>query len=538
MPDITRRRFIRTGLTAAAITATGPVALSACSNKGRGGITARSGARVTLPQYVRYQGVTPDFRGKDGVDDATTAYPGNPPRATNGKPGDGSDVTALAMTNTPVPPGVNNNAFWQELNRRLGFDLKIQLVPSGDFPQRFQTAVAGDKLPDMFAMFLNAIPSMPSMLEQKATDLTKQLSGEAVRKYPLLANIPTASWKLSTYGGRIYGVPIPRGAQSSWVLYSRRDMLEQQGIAAEPESLKDFESLCRQLTAGRSNIWALGRLPMSWIRQAYGIGNGWSLKGGKLVSALEDERQKDALETGRRLITSGVVHPDSFDATSTARKTWMAGDTIWLIDDTFSGWQGFYLYPVSKSFRLQTWAPPAIDGGRAPIWLGSPTYSITVINARAADRVDALLSVLNYLAAPFGTEEYLFNHFGVKDVDYVLRGTNPVLTTKGKSETQLGLQYLGQGPWVTYIQGHPEVTKDAFEAQSRLVPAAVPDPTLGLYSETDVRRGAQISIADVENDILQGREPVSKWDSAVAEWKSKGGDRIRSEYQKALDDGH
>ncbi|MFG1910412.1 extracellular solute-binding protein [Kribbella sp. NPDC048928] len=534
MHGLSRRDLMRAGLTIAAAAAAG-TSLGACSNKGRGGPAGDLNAGVALPKYLRYKGFRPDLIGKDGVDDGTLAYPANPPKATTGAPGDGRPVSALAMTNTPVPPALRNNVYWRQLNRRLGFDLQVELVPSADFSQRFQTAVAGDKLPDLFAMFTGSVPSLPSMLDKKAVDLTPHLSGDAIAKYPLLANLPTESWKLTTFGGKIFGVPVPRGAQSSTTLYGRRDLLEREKLTAEPKSLDDFASLCRQLTAPASNVWALGRVPLTWIQQAFGIPNSWSVQDGKLVSTLEHEHQKDALNAARKLVQSGVVHPDSFGAPTTTWKTWMANDAIWLVDDTFSGWPGFYLYPVPESFRLLTWSPPALDGGRAPIWLGSPTYSMTSINVRAAERVEALLSVLNYLAAPFGTEEYLFKYFGVKGVDHRLQGTDPQLTAKGRSETQLSMKYLAEGPWMIYQPGRPQVTRDAFEAQSRLVPGALQDPTRGLYSETDIRSGAQIGLGDLVNDILQGRQPVNKWDSAVAEWKKKGGGKIRDEYQEALD---
>lgn len=535
MSRIDRRQVLTRGLAIGAL-GVGAASLGACSNEGRGGATGQSDQDVTLPTYMRYDGVEPSFRGENGVDDAAVAFPKNPVQATDGQPGDGNTITALAMTNTPAPPGVENNAFWQELHQRIGCELKIQLVPSADFSQRFQTAVAGDKLPDLFTMFSGGVPSMPGVLDSQAVDLTPHLAGDAIAKYPMLANIPTASWKLSVYGGKIFGIPIPRGAQSSMTLYGRRDLLESEGITGRPDSLPDFEKLCQQLTAGRANTWALGRLPMLWIRQAFGIANNWSLQDGKLISALEHEHQKDALEAARRLVAKGVVHPDFPTSSGSIRKTWMVNGNILLVDDTFSGWPGFYLYPVSDEFRLLTWAPPSEDGGDAPIWLERPTYSITAINKLAADRVEAMLSFINYLAAPFGTEEYLFKMFGVEGTHYELDGTDPVLTTKGKSETQLSLQYLGQGPWTVYMPGHPEVTEDAFKAQSKLVPSALPDPTMGLYSETNTRLSDQIGLGDIENDILQGRQPVNKWDDAVATWKSKGGDKIRDEYQAALDE--
>lgn len=535
MPDLNRRRLLTGGLAAGVLSAGGPM-LAGCrtTNQGATGSGEINDA-VLLPDHIPYDGVQPDFTGEDGVDDAVLAYPAEPVTAVTEPPGDGQPVTAMAMTNTPIPPKLSNNEFWQELNRRLGFELDIQLFPSAEFGAKFQTTVAGDMLPDIVGMSTSGIRSLPQVLEAKAVDLTPHLSGDAIAKYPMLANIPTASWELSVYGGKIFGVPIPRGAQTSLTLYGRRDMLEAEGVTSAPGSLEDYESLWRQLTSEANEQWALGRVPMTWLRQCHGIANGWSLDGGTLVSALEDERQADALEAGRRILADGLVRPESFSSSGSIRKDWMVHDAIWFVDDTFSGWPGFFLYPVSDEFRLLTWAPPSIDGGEAPIWLESPTYSITIISQKAADRVESLLSLLNYFAAPFGTEEYLFKIFGVEGVHHELEGTDPVLTPKGKTETQLSLQYLGQGPWTVYMAGQPEVTKDAFEAQNKLVPTAVANPTLGLYSETAIKDGPKIGLGDLESQILQGRKPVSAWAPAVAQWKKKGGDKIRDEYQAELE---
>jgi putative aldouronate transport system substrate-binding protein len=34
--------------------------------------------------------------------------------------------------------------------------------------------------------------------------------------------------------------------------------------------------------------------------------------------------------------------------------------------------------------------------------------------------------------------------------------------------------------------------------------------------------------------IISGRQPLSDWEQLVSNWRSKGGDQIRDEYQKAL----
>jgi putative aldouronate transport system substrate-binding protein len=64
----------------------------------------------------------------------------------------------------------------------------------------------------------------------------------------------------------------------------------------------------------------------------------------------------------------------------------------------------------------------------------------------------------------------------------------------------------------------------------------VVDPTLGLFSDTDLSLGATLSktMADMQSDVIQGRKSLNDWDSAVKTWKSKGGDKIRAEYESSL----
>jgi putative aldouronate transport system substrate-binding protein len=182
--------------------------------------------------------------------------------------------------------------------------------------------------------------------------------------------------------------------------------------------------------------------------------------------------------------------------------------------------------------------PPAIEGGGvADIWLGPATHNLTGISVDSADRAAALLDVLNYLAAPFGSAEHIFKNYGVEGVHHTLVEGDPVLNDKGQSETQLGLKYVGEGPWVNYVPGKPEVAQAQFDAQSAVVPTAIPNPASTLFSETQSRKGSQIgsALGSVETDILQGREPVSTWTEAVERWKRDGGDQIRDELSEAYE---
>jgi putative aldouronate transport system substrate-binding protein len=534
---ISRRGVVRAGVGLGAVAALGPLGLAACSNEGRGGAELGDNADVTRPDYIPFEGVTLDLPADDaaGISGALLAYPEDPQPVTDGAPGDGEEIGFFVPTNTPAPPGRDSNAFWQGLDERLGSPTKISVVPTGDFADRFNTSIAGDRLPDVFSFFPGDVPSLPSMLAERATDLTDLLSGSAVADYPFLANVPPKAWDSCIYGGRIYSIPVPRGVVQTSVLFVRQDLMESEGLEIDVSSLESFIDSCKELTGG--NRWALPQSPTGFVRQMFEIPNGWSGDADGLVSANEDEHQEEALEAVRKIIADGLVHPDAFSVDQPKRKTWVANGTTPLIFDTMSAWPDFGNFALPEGFRLEVLQPPKAEGGGvAPVHMGAATHNITSISKKSEDRAETLLKVLNYIAAPVGTAEQLYLAYGEEGVHHELDGTNPIVTEKGRSELQLSVKYMAQGPWVHFNAKDSDVSQAQYDASMELGPTAVHNPVEGLFSETASRKGRQIgsTLGDLETDILQGRKPVSDWSKGVEAWKKGGGDKMRDEYQQAL----
>lgn len=537
MSDLNRRSLLTAGL------AGGVALLAGCSNEGRGGIPAEfANAPVELPRYIRYGGLTPDLPGdpETGLMDGYFEYPAAPEAVISGWPGDGEAIGSLVRTDSPVPPDVSRNRFWQELNARLGSDMRMNIVPNPDWGQKFATIVAGDALPDLFLMD-GAMPQLPQFIDASAADLTPYLSGDRIADYPFLANIPTESWQEVAYNGKIMGVPVPRGVMSTEILYKRSDLLEAKGITEDPSDFEEFLELCEELTSPQDNVWALGAPPLNFIRQMLGIPNGWIEEDGRLTRNFEMDEQREALEAARRLAEAGVLNPDTFSAQANDLKNWFGAGRSYFMFDTFSAWPQFHREQTSgEDFAMEMMPTPDYDGqsGMACSWLGNPTYGVSAIRKDAEDRVETLLSVLNYLAAPFGTEEYRFRVYGLEGIHYDLDGNDPALNQRGTSETPLGFRYLTDAPWPIYVPGNRQSTQNWYDAQKIAVEYGSADPTLGLYSETNTQRGGAINgrVDDLTSDILQGRRPVSSWSDGVKTWKSAGGDRIRDEFEQALDD--
>ena len=67
----------------------------------------------------------------------------------------------------------------------------------------------------------------------------------------------------------------------------------------------------------------------------------------------------------------------------------------------------------------------------------------------------------------------------------------------------------------------------------------IDNPALTLYSPTNIEMGPALNQfgADSVNALVTGRTSLDEFDSIVADWRSRGGDQIREEYQEALQQG-
>lgn len=534
-----RRTFLGGGLGAAALVAAG--SLASCSSSGTtttGGSVAAAG--VELPTYVRFEGVTPDLPGtEDGIPDTFFAYPANPQSISSEVPGDGSAIRGSVPINKAVPPSMDRNSYWQELNERLGSELALTITPGADFAQRFATSVAGNALGDVFTVDMG-FAQLPQFLESQCQDLTEYLAGDAASDYPFLANLPTDSWRGTVFNGGIYGVPITRGVQSSVLLYTRADVFADRGVDLQPSTIDELVQAGEELTDVRSGVWAFTAVPMVLLQQMYGLPNTWGVdEAGAFTHAIELEGYKQALELGRRLVEAELVHPDFADASTADQKTWFGSGSGLIHQDTYSGMGSMYdVGGGADGYEVGLMVTPGEDGQPAPLWLGNPNNTIAAFKAGDESRIQMLLEVLNWLAAPIGTEEHLFRKYGVEGVHYELDDAgDPVLTPKGDSEASGGtfpIEYLIDGPRPSYYPGRPEVAQDIYDHMEVVIPTGVRNPTVGLYSTTQGTQGGRLTttITDATNAILLGREPVSSWDDVVADWRSGGGDTIRSEYEQ------
>jgi len=521
----------------------GTALLSACGKSSTSDTTAATQG-VKLPTYVRYEKVKADLPGNEqGLLDGFLRSPAPPVKAFDGPPGDGSTLSAFVLTGSPVPPAVDQNPYWQELNKRMNLNLKLTIVPSADMATKFAALVAGDDLPDVIvpALFLpNGMPAgianLPAWMASKCQNLTPFLSGDAAKEYPFLANIPTAAWRQCRYNGGIYGLPVQRGVGGT-LMFRRDDVFAQLSANPQPTSFTEFKELAKQVTDAKASRWAFAQAPLDFVRQMLGLPWRWQEQGGKFTSAYEMEQAKQALSDCAQLTKDGVIHPDSTASNAPVKKWFNSGQAL-MIADRYTAWPQFFADNVAgPNFAIGGMRPPKYAGGGfAGTWQAEPTNNFTVFKKASDDRIRYLLKVANWLAAPFGTEEQLFRVYGLPGQHYNMKNGSPAQTQEGVTQTALGIRYIVDAPSVIFIPGNTDATKKSYDYQASIIPTSVRDPQVGLYSDTWARKQGQLGqvINDAQADILSGRKPVSAWDDALKNWKTMGGDKVKAEFEEAF----
>jgi putative aldouronate transport system substrate-binding protein len=506
---------------------------------------------VELPTYTPYAGVTPDSPGSpDGmIDNGFKAYPATRSRSVTTPPGDGSDVNIMTYTGGPVPNALDQNPGWQEVNRQVNANLKVNMTPFADyFGTKLQVTIAGGELPDLFFIIADpGITLVPEFFNAKVANLTPYVSGDAIKDYPNLAAIPTRAWKTTIFDAKIYGVPVPLRPYFWWY-WVHQELLDQAGLK-QPTNADEMKQHLTQFTQPNSGVWGIGveagpiyayGLWMGLFSSIFGAPNNWAVEpaSGKFTATFETDQYKQATQYVKDLYTAGVFHPDSTNYnTISARDAFQARKFAYRYDGLeMYGWRKPPVQ-LSPPPNIQLVKPFGANGGPGMYWFGRPNFGYVVMpNTLSQDRIKMLLRVLNYIAAPFGTEEDLLLRFGVKDVEWTADANgSPQFTDKGMADFMPWRNITAPAPPGYLPVSAPEFPQLLQDWEKQLAAVGVEDASVGLVSRTYAQKGATANrtLGDGIDDVITGRRPFSDYDQLVKDWLDAVGTTAKMEYQQA-----
>ncbi|GHH44362.1 extracellular solute-binding protein [Streptomyces candidus] len=544
-----RRTFLSSSALAAVAVAGGLPLLSACNNAKDGkreeGATTGKNAKALLPTYVALNLVAPDIPSKNGSPVGfTQSIPSSALKtAVPEKLGKGSTFKIMAPF-WGSPPAADN-PYYRAVNEAAGVRAVFQNQDGNVYADKLGAVLASSTIPDVVVIpAWNLTGKIPTAVNAKFEDLGPYLSGDKVKKYPNLAAVPTDAWQRSIFGGVLRGVPMPASNVINIVPYYRKDIFDAKGYQL-PESADEFLSFAKDITAAKSKVWACD--DMKWASfSIFGVLSGgdkalmWDMVDGKLVHRVETPQFLEALEWTRKLYASGVVHPDArVKNQGDAGNRFTAGQSLIYTQD-ISHW-----YAKTAEQRLQNpeFAMGAMDyfhhdGGDPKLYAVQPASIWTFIRKGAPKAmVEDFLALANFCASPYGSKERRLTEYGVEGVHYTLTKGEAVKTEKGNLEVNGAFDYTGDPAVFIAHPDLPEVAKGQLEWLQRMGSFTRKSAFYGL-TVTEPNRWATLDadFETLEDDVVRGRRKVADMQQAVADWKSKGGDKLRDWYRKLLDD--
>jgi putative aldouronate transport system substrate-binding protein len=542
-----RRTFISLLGAGAAVTA-GGATLAGCSDgksKASTGGQAETVDKLAglLPKYIAYDSVKPDLPGENGASPGFTKYPAELKRAVPDKAvKSGKEVSAMTPLWSPIPPGLGHNSYYDVNNERIGAPVRFNILNGNDYGDKLGPLLAAGNVPELLCIpgwNINGLTRFAQAQDKLFEDLTPFLAGDKASAYPMLANLPTKAWAYGVWNSQLKAVPFPSDG-FPWALFYRKDIFDQVGAEA-PKTADELLALGKQLTDAKANRWAFGSISDEVIRM-YGAPADWRKdSSGKLVNKIETPEFEEAVAFVRKVFQAGYVHPEVVGNPSADQNPLFEGGRIVIRQNGLGGWQESLQRQsqLNPKFNPQPITPFAHDGGTPITWGGDPAGIFTFVKkGLGEERVKELLGVLNYTAAPFGTEEYQLYNYGQEGKHYTRQPSGaPKLTPLGQKEVSQTYIFLGGRPTAITQSEYPGYV----ESMSAWQNAAAKVREKSLFDGIRVEQPAKMAALaqpfdDKLQDIFRGRRPVSELKVAVKEWQTNGGNEGRDFYAKVLSD--
>jgi putative aldouronate transport system substrate-binding protein len=350
------------------------------------------------------------------------------------------------------------------------------------------------------------------------------------------------------FNNRIYAIPSVRHSISSAILFGKGRLLDPVG-GTSFKNTDDFMRATKQLTGGGAQ-WGIGATSGAptngipgmavYFLESFGAPNGWRESNGKLTKDWETEEFKAAIAYIRQLWDAGVVHPDTptMSVNQAAQNFYAGKYALWSNGLTIGDTVWNRANQQDPNFSMRAVAPFPANASSKPVhFLGTGANLLTVLKKTTTDQATKLLGLLNYVSAPFGTLEYLTIWYGVEGVEFDFdQNHNPVVSAKGQTDLFIPWPNVGAGPSVLYNAISADYARVMSKDVAVIQNMGLQNPVVGLYSKTNAQRAASLNQAmgDGLMAILFGRNDVASFDQLVKDWRSQGGDQIRTEFEQAL----
>jgi len=469
-------------------------------------------------------------RAGNGGDPGVQGTAGEQGERTAEKPTEINILTDFTIAQPPAP----DNPVLKEIEKRTNTKLNITWVTGPDYNDRQNVVLASGDLPDLMKLTDMTVPQFQTMVKQGAFwDLTPFL-----KDYKHLMEYPKIVWDSTTIDGKNYVVPIVRPLNGFAFPAIRKDWLDKLGLEV-PETMDELYEVMKafkeHMPDGKKDTYGY-TMRADFIENIFNASNGkWKLVDGKLVDVTLEPGTREAILYRKKLYDEGLIPPDfavmkedQFWDLATSGRAGVTSETIEAL------WR--WTYDQWKRNPEVDWLPlvslAASHGPFVPQYRGY--IGVVAIPKKVPEeKVRKILSLLDFGASEEGGTLALY---GIEGIHYTLEDGFYVTTEQAVKDSvgvgAFGKIFMRYDPYMYAFA--PGMPKEIFERNKTIIDErakiSVPDPSVGLVSETNIRVGADYTkkINDLKTQIIMGKADIGAWDQFVNELKQD------ANYQKII----
>ncbi|WP_168735641.1 extracellular solute-binding protein [Cohnella fermenti] len=446
---------------------------------------------------------------------------------------------------------INKDKYMTELEKAAGVDLDVELIPHADFDQKLQLIFAGGNLPDLIetkgintsqvepAVAAGALLPLNDLIDRYAPNMKKALTEE--------------EWKFGTISkdGVIYGIPTLEAAPHGFVSFIRKDWLDKLGLPV-PQTLDEYVTTLRAFRDNDPNgNGKADEIPYTARKEfksgdiffgAFGVNpDGWTLADGKLTPNQILPQMKDALAFYKMLYDEKLFDAEAFVQEGKDWDAKIRGKNVvgfWQHSATEAElWASETKKNVPEAVVVPVAAPVGPDGKSGGLIRSTIADKAWVI-PKTAKNPEAILKFLDFF---FTEEGKKFTTYGIEGDNYTVSGDSieyksPSTADEIQEEMarQEWYQFTGQNYLTNeeFMKNKPnnELVVQALEISAKegvvndgagmpALPTLQSRPELGF-------KGLWLEFAA---KVITGKESIDNFDKFVADWKSRGGEKLIEE---------
>lgn len=439
----------------------------------------------------------------------------------------------------------NDSALIKKLNEKLNIKLDLQWIPGASYNDKISVLAASNSLPDVYRIV--AQDYMQWRDKGVFMDVKPFLSS-----YPnLTKELPEAAWKELNGKSSYYGLPY-YGIPHLFSLSIRKDWLDKLHLKM-PETIDEFYNVAKAFVTqdpdgnGKADTTGFSIVinpngtfgNASSLMGAFGLGNEWDLKDGKLVAMqAQSEELKGFIGFLRKAYAEGVL-----DKNFLVMKTADARNKLW------NSQVGIQLVNPNEVLRLdlpnirknapqaelvQLLPPAGPTGIRATQTDGMGQIKVVINKNIDPKKQQRILKLLDYLLSDEG---YDLLKEGVEGVDYKKKedGTFVKLETK-ETGNLLSINFFRRADKGIQLHKYNDqaYVKQVTQWLDNNDKFDQPNYGLGLAAETEIYKKinlTQLNTKWMSNmaRVIANDAPMEDIDKAVNEWLKNGGEQLTKE---------